>query len=165
MPGVNPKRIGIIGHGLGGQNALLTAAFDYRISATVTSCGFTTFPRYKGGSLADWASPRMMPRIHGVYHDNPTKIPFDFAEILATLAPRPVFVIAPVDDPVMNVDGVRGAVTSATAVYQLRRVSGALKVTYPTGAREFPADTRNSVYAWLGQRLSARAGMFRNIGN
>jgi dienelactone hydrolase len=165
MPEINPKRIGIIGHGLGGQNALLTAAFDYRISATVTSCGFTTFPRYKGGDLADWAGPRMMPRIHSTYHDDPAKIPFDFAEILATLVPRPVFVIAPADDPVMNVEGVRSAVTGAAPVYQLRRVSAALKAAYPAGGRDFSSETRTSAYAWLSQRLSARAGMFRNVAD
>ena len=92
LPEVSVNRIGCIGHGLGGQAALLTAVFDNRVGAVVASCGFTTFPRYKGGDLTDWAADRLMPRIRDVFHDDPAQIPFDFAELIATLAPRPVFV-------------------------------------------------------------------------
>ena len=98
LPEVGVKRIGIIGHGLGGQSALFTAAFDYRVAAVVSSCGFTTFPRYKGGGLADWSDPRRVPRIRDVYGNDPAKIPFDFGELIATLAPRGVFVSAPLKD-------------------------------------------------------------------
>ncbi len=41
LPPVNPHRIGCIGHSLGGHNTLFVAAFDKRIKAMVTSCGFT----------------------------------------------------------------------------------------------------------------------------
>ena len=44
---------------------------------------------------ADWANPRLMPRIRDVYQNDPAKIPFDFVELLGTLAPRAVFVSAP----------------------------------------------------------------------
>src|SRR5262249_48153496 len=120
LPEVNPKRIGVIGHGLGGQNALFTAAFDGRLAAVVSSCGFTTFPRYKDGKLTDWAHPRLAPRVSAVYGNDPAKIPFDFAELLATLAPRPVFVSAPLRDAVMDAEGVKSAAQSAALVYQLR---------------------------------------------
>src|SRR5262249_4060302 len=119
LPEVNTRRIGIIGHGLGGQSALFTAVFDYRVAAVGSSCGFTTFRRYRGGNLADWADPRRAPRIRDVYHDDPARIPFDFAELLATLAPRAVFVSAPLHDDVMDVEGVKSAVASAAAVYEL----------------------------------------------
>jgi Dipeptidyl aminopeptidases/acylaminoacyl-peptidases len=38
---VDPGRIGVIGHSLGGHNSLFVAAFDQRFAAVVTSCGFT----------------------------------------------------------------------------------------------------------------------------
>jgi hypothetical protein len=31
------------------------AAFDGRVKAAVTSCGFTSFARYKGGDLTGWS--------------------------------------------------------------------------------------------------------------
>jgi dienelactone hydrolase len=41
LPDVNKSRIGVIGHSLGGHNALFTAVFDERLKAVVSSCGFT----------------------------------------------------------------------------------------------------------------------------
>jgi len=160
LPEVNAKRIGIIGHGLGGQSAMFTAALDYRLAAVVSSCGFTTFPRYKGGNLNDWASPRLMPRISGIYKNDPAKIPFDFAELLGTLVPRSVFVIAPLRDDVMDVEGVKSACAAASAVYQLRKVGTSLRVAHPDSGRDFTAAARNEAYAWLEQRLKAKAGPF-----
>jgi dienelactone hydrolase len=153
LPEVRTKRIGIIGHGLGGQSALFTAAFDYRVAAVVSSCGFTTFPRYKGGNLADWGDPRRMPRIRDVHGNDPAKIPFDFAELLATLAPRAVFVSAPLKDDVMEVTGVKSAIASASAVYEFRKAGSSLQATHPEGARGFTAAAREEAYAWLEKRL------------
>jgi dienelactone hydrolase len=153
LPEVSNKRIGILGHGLGGQSALLTAVFDSRLAAVVSSCGFTTFPRYKGGDLADWATARRMPRIRDVYHNDPSKIPFDFAELLGTLVPRSVFVSAPLHDPMMDVEGVKSAIASASAVYQLRKVSSSLRVMHPDSGHDFTEAARAEAYTWLDQRL------------
>jgi dienelactone hydrolase len=140
LPEVNPKRIGVLGHGLGGQSALLTAALDPRIAAVVSSCGFTTLPL-------------QMPRVREVYHNDTAKIPFNFAELIGTLAPRPVLVIAPLRDQEMEVEGVKSAVRSATAVYELRRVGNALRVTHPDSGHDFTTAARAEAYDWLDQRL------------
>jgi hypothetical protein len=153
MPEVSPKRIGIIGHGLGGQSALLTAAFDHRLAAVVSSCGFTTWARFRGGDLADWANPRLMPRIRDVYHNDAAKVPFDFAELLGTLAPRAVFVSAPLQDNVADVEGVKSAIASASAVYELRKAGTLLQAMYPDGGRDFTAAARATAYTWLEQHL------------
>jgi dienelactone hydrolase len=153
LPEVNTKRIGIIGHGLGGTNALFTSAFDYRIAAVVSSCGFTTFPRYKGGNLADWSQDRLMPRIRELHGNDPAKVPFDFAELIATLVPRAVFISAPAGDEVMNVNGAKSAVASAAAIYELRRVGSSLKAIHPDGGRDFDASARAEAYKWLDQRF------------
>lgn len=166
LPEVNPKRIGILGHGLGGQNALLTAALDYRVSAVASSCGFTSFACYNGGDLTRLADPRQMPRLATAYGLDPARIPFDFAEVLASLVPRHVYVYAPLHDSVNGAEGARRAVEAAAPIYQLRRANGALKLVAPDAARDFPADARAEVYAWLEQRLVARAAFVpRNEGN
>ena len=38
LPEVDPQRVGVIGHSLGGHNALFLAAFDDRVKVVVTSC-------------------------------------------------------------------------------------------------------------------------------
>jgi len=46
LPEVDADHIGVvIGHSLGGHNAMFTAAFDTRIKAVVSNCGFTSFPK------------------------------------------------------------------------------------------------------------------------
>src|SRR5712691_580041 len=49
-PEVDPERIGVIGHSLGGHNAMFTAAFDERLKVIVSNCGFTSFPKYYKGN-------------------------------------------------------------------------------------------------------------------
>jgi hypothetical protein len=153
LPEVDCKRIGILGHELGGRTALLTAAFDSRIAAVVSSCGFTEFASYKKGHLKELASAREMPRIREVYQSNPSLIPFDFGEVLATLAPRPVFISAPLDDKIMNVEGVKRAVQSARAVYDLGKAGSALRLVHPAGEHEFTATAREAAYTWLDEQL------------
>jgi dienelactone hydrolase len=153
LPEVNSKRIGIIGHGLGGQNALLTAVFDWRLSAVVSSCGFTTWSHYQGGNLAAWSDERMMPRINSALGNDPAKIPFDYPELLATLAPRALWVSAPLADEVMDVEGVKTAAAAASAIYRLRHATEALKIVHPAGGRDFTAAARNEAFVWLDQRF------------
>jgi len=153
MPEVRPDRIGCIGHSLGGHNALFTAAFDQRIRAVVTSCGFTAFGDYYGGNLKGWASDRYMPRIAAVYKSDPKAMPFDFHEVIGALAPRGLFVNAPLKDSNFDVGGVRKVISSAQQIYKYRNAQNKLKVVYPDVGHDFPQDIRQAVYKWLDQQL------------
>ena len=147
------RRIGCIGHSLGAHNALFTAVFDQRIEAVVTSCGFTPFHDYYGGKLQGWTSDRYMPRIGEQFGNNPNRVPFDFYEVLAALAPRSLFINAPVRDQNFSVGGVRRAVREARKVYKLRQVEDALTVRHPESAHDFPDAVRHEAYDWLDERL------------
>ena len=95
---VDGARIGCIGLSLGGHNALFLAAFDERVKVAVTSSGFDSFHDYMDGDVTGWCQGRYMPRIRDVYAKDPSRIPFDFPDVLAAIAPRPVFVHAPLSD-------------------------------------------------------------------
>jgi dienelactone hydrolase len=154
LPQVNPERIGCIGHSLGGHNTLFTAAFDQRLKAVITSCGFTGFHDYYGGNLAGWTSDRYMPRIREQYGNDPNRVPFDFQEVLAAIAPRAVFVSAPLNDDNFDNAGVRRVVTEAAKIYQIFGVSESrLTTAYPDCAHDFPESTRNDAWQWLHQHL------------
>jgi hypothetical protein len=94
-----------------------------------------------------------MPRIRDVYESNPDKMPFDFPEVLAAIAPRPVYVAAPLHDANFEVGGVRKCIAAAQPVYELLGGKDNLKVEYPDCAHDFPDDVRERVYAWLEQQL------------
>ncbi|MDX1966125.1 MAG: FG-GAP-like repeat-containing protein [Planctomycetaceae bacterium] len=154
IPQVNPDRIGVIGHSLGGHNALFTAVFDLRLKAVVSSCGFTAFHHYYGGKLAGWTSDRYMPRIRDVYHNSPDEVPFDFPEMLAAIAPRAFFSNSPIGDGNFDVTGVRLAFDNARPVYQLLEVPPSrLRLETPDAGHDFPPAIREAAYAWLGEIL------------
>ena len=64
---VDADRIGVIGHSLGGHNAIFTALFEPRIRAVVSSCGFNAFPFYYKGNIAGWSHKGYMPRLRERY--------------------------------------------------------------------------------------------------
>jgi hypothetical protein len=150
---VDADNIGAIGHSLGGHNALYTAAFEPRLKAVVTSCGFNAFHDYYKGDLKGWTSDRYMPRIREVYENNPDKMPFDFPEVLAAIAPRAVYVAAPLHDGNFEVGGVRKCIAAAQPVYDLLGGKDKLVVEYPDCGHDFPDDVRERVYAWLKKEL------------
>ncbi|MFO0927179.1 MAG: alpha/beta fold hydrolase [Gemmataceae bacterium] len=113
LPFVDGDAIGVIGHSLGGHNALVLAAFDPRVRAVVSSCGFNTFAKYMRGNLAGWSSKYYMPRIKTVYGDDPAHA-VRLPEVLAAIAPATrVFVNAPRHDDNFEVSGVRDCVAAA----------------------------------------------------
>lgn len=155
LPYVDREAIGVIGHSLGGHNALFLATFDPRIKAIVSSCGFNVFAKHNRGDVRAWSSRHYMPRIKTVYGDDPAKIPFDFTEVLAALAPRPVFVNAPLHDaPDFEVSGVRDCFQAAIPVYRdIFKADDKLVARHPDAGHSFPAAERQAAYAFLDLHL------------
>jgi len=155
LPEVDAKRIGCIGHSLGGHNAMFTAAFDTRIQAIVSNCGFTSFPKYYGGNLKGWTSDRYMPLIASVFEKNPEKMPFDFPEVVASFAPRAFLASAPLHDNNFDVAGVRDCIAAATPVYELLDARDKLAANYPDRGHDFPPEARKVAYDWLDRWLKS----------
>ncbi len=147
MREVDPRKVGVIGHSLGGHNSLFVAAFDPRLKAVVTSCGFTSFAKYYGGNLTGWSHKGYMPRIASAYGKSPEKMPFDFPGILQVLAPRAVFINAPLRDANFEVSGVDDCVKAAQPIYSdVFHAAGAIRVVHPDCEHDFPPDVRASAY-------------------
>jgi dienelactone hydrolase len=153
LPEVDPGRIGVIGHSLGGHNSIFTAVFDERLKAVVSSCGFTSFPRYYGGNLAGWSHKGYMPRIRSVYGLDPKKMPFDFPELIASLAPRAFFTNSPTRDANFDVDGVKDCVRAAKNIYELLGLADRLKAVHPDAEHDFPPKERSEAYEFLDRVL------------
>lgn len=148
LPQVDPQRIAVGGHSLGGHNSLFVAAFDARLRAVFTSCGFTSFRKYMGGNLTGWSHRGYMPRIAEVYGKDPARMPWDFADVLRAIAPRPVFVNAPLRDANFDADGVDDAVRDSRHPQII--------VRHPEAEHDFPPEIRLEAWAWLDQVLLRR---------
>jgi pimeloyl-ACP methyl ester carboxylesterase len=150
---VDPNQIAVIGHSLGGHNAIFTALFDRRIKATVSSCGFNAFPDYYQGNITGWSHRGYMPRLREKYQLDLTKVPFDFPELIAAVAPRAFFTNSPLCDANFEVDSVRKCIAAARPVYELLGAGDRLVAVYPDAEHSFPRAERIRAYEFLDRIL------------
>lgn len=76
-PDVDPDRIAVAGLSLGGETAMYVAALDERVRVTDSSGWLTTVANMKQGHCPCWSFPGL-------------EANFDFADIFACIAPRPL---------------------------------------------------------------------------
>lgn len=154
---VDPERIGVIGHSLGGHNALFVAAFDTRLKVVVTSCGWTKMAYYNGDATTDrikpWAQKRYMPLIGKKYSMNGEDFPFDFDEIIASLAPRAFFSNSPINDHNFDVEGVKAGMPLISEAYKSVNAMDDLQVRYPEAGHDFPPEVRFEAYDFIDRVL------------
>ncbi len=146
---VDPERIGTIGHSLGGHNAIFLAVFDPRVKAIVTSCGWTPFHDYYGGDLTGWTGERYVSRIRDAYGQDPDRVPWDYYEMIAALAPRGFFTSSPLHDANFDVRGVQKAMPVIQQVYDLYGAPDHVQARYPDCEHDFPTAVREEAYRFL----------------
>lgn len=160
---VDPDRIGVIGHSLGGYNSLYTAAFDPRVKVVVCSSGFTLSHYYNnwnrekyketGSRFWSYSRPSSSPLGVSKYNMDPDIFPFDKDELLAAIAPRPLFVNAPFFDNNFNVEGVRLVIANVSRVYHFLNADDLIEVHYPFTEHNFPTLVRYKAYDFLDKYL------------
>ncbi len=153
LPEVDPGRLGVIGHSLGGHNAIFAALYDPRLRAVVSSCGFCSFTHYYHGNVLGWSHRGYMPLLKTRYDLDLSRIPFDFPELIAALAPRAFFTNSPLHDDNFAVAGVRDAISAAQTVYDLHHASSRLIALHPDAKHSFPAPARRAAYDFLDAQL------------
>jgi len=138
---VDARRIGCLGHSLGGQETLFLAAVDRRVAVGVASCGFSSYR-----AIFDAA----------INHNFAAYVPGllrcgDLARVLGLVAPRPFLALAGTEDPIFPLAGVRATVRDARAVYGPTR--DRLRLSVFPGGHAFSAPMRETAYAWLDRWL------------
>ena len=151
---VDPERIGAIGHSLGGHNAIFLGVFDERVKAIVSSCGWTPFHDYYGGKIKGWTSDRYLPSLRDDYELDPDRVPFDFYELVAALAPRAFFSNSPLHDSNFDYRGIEKAAPAVRRIYELLGVPENLRIAYPDADHDFPPAVREESFRWLERVMS-----------
>ncbi len=140
---VDTRRIGCIGHSLGGQETLFLSAIDRRIAAAASSCGFSSYRAIFDASILHNAAlyvPGLLR--HG-----------DLGRVLALMAPRPFLALAGSMDPLFPLAGIQETVKEARRAY---RSKDRLRLEVFAGlGHGFPAPMRETAYAWLDRWLKA----------
>lgn len=154
LPTVRRRSFGVIGHSLGGHNAIYTALFEPRLTVVVSSCGFDSYRDYYGGNPAVWAhgkgwcQDRYMPRL-AQYAGRLAEIPFDFTDLLAALSPRPIYVNAPTHDSNFQWQSVDRVVAAARALTSAHGARTTITVEHPDSEHDFPDAQRHAAYRML----------------
>ena len=150
LPYVPKGKFATIGHSLGGHNSLFTAVFEPRVKVVVTSCGFDSFRDYMDGNIRGWTSERYMPRLLNYsFSDRP----FDFPQVLAAIAPRPIFVNAPLGDTNFKAASVDQVCAGANPIFELDGAATNLVVRHPDVGHLFPKEMRDEAYGIIEKTL------------
>ncbi len=165
---VDPERIGSIGHSHGGITTLFSMALDKRIKVGASNCGFDTFRI--DGNVWRWShATALMPRL-GFYVRSPyinmdfyravpdsevIQTPFDMHELLALIAPRPIFLSTSDEDFVFPNAGwsARRALARVEPVYSLLKEEGKVASHFFKGGHSFPNAVSGRAYDWLERWL------------
>jgi dienelactone hydrolase len=163
---VDPQRLYLFGYTLGGMVGLHTAALDPRVKGTVTVSGFTpmrtdTAVRNTGGIARLSHERPVVPRL-GLFVGRETELPYDYDELIAAIAPRPVLVVQPAMDRDATPADVRAAVERARRVYALHGAADKLCLDEPDDYQRLPTATQNRAIEWLKVRSTAQAGVNNN---
>ncbi len=138
---VDPRRIGCLGHSLGGQETLFLCATDRRIAVGVSSCGFSSYRALFDGAI----NHNFAAYVPGLLQYG------DLDRVLSLVAPRPFLALAGRDDPIFPLAGVRTTVRAARRAYVGAKERLQLRV-FP-GSHAFTAPMREAAYAWLERWL------------
>jgi pimeloyl-ACP methyl ester carboxylesterase len=150
---VDASRIWVFGFTMGGTVGLYAAALDDRIAGVVSICGFTpmrTDTPDKGTSGMTRYSHLygLIPRL-GLFAGQEANLPYDYDDLLAMVAPRPLLVVQPTRDRDATPADVRTAVTNATKIYTLLDATTRIALQEPDDYGRFPAHMQDKVIEWM----------------
>jgi dienelactone hydrolase len=154
---IDKNRIIVAGYSLGATVGLYTAATDKRIAGVVSVAGFTpmrtnTLNRGTEGIKTYSHLHGLQPRL-GFFVDNESRIPVDFNEIIAAIAPRPVLLIAPEFNKDAHLQDIKNAVFEAEQVYKLFEKPGNIQLQIPWDINRFSPEMRDEVSDWLNRKF------------
>jgi pimeloyl-ACP methyl ester carboxylesterase len=156
---IDPERISVFGYTIGGTVGLYAAALDPRIKSVVSISGFTpmrtdTADRGTGG-LARYSEERaLLPRL-GFFIGSENRLPYDFDDVIAAIAPRSVLVIEPTMDRATTPADVRDAVTRARRVYELYSAADKLTLHEPADYTRLTNATQDWAVRWMNELQDA----------
>lgn len=129
---VDKKKIGVIGHSLGGEIATILTAFDSRIKAGVSSCGTVSYEHFEKSNRMETAEV-IIPGFRKEKKD------FDF--FLDMIQPTPY----------LATNGLKDTAVQMKKLLEKRRKN--FRVLFFKGGHSFPEDIRLKAYSFLEENL------------
>jgi len=140
---IDSDALGVLGHSLGGQEAVWLSWFDDRVAAAVASSGV--------------ARPAAVQR-ERITHNFALYVPDlltvgDMDDVPADVAPTPLLVTHGTDNRIFPPDSVRSLADVVSERYATAGAPTRFETLFFDGGHELPADVRSSAYDWLDRWL------------
>ena len=160
LENIDSSQIYLLGYALGGKVGMLTAAFDGRVKGLVSVCGFDPLrlqtPDKGTEGIHHYSHLHgLLPRL-GFFVGHEDRVPFDFDEVLALIAPKPVLLVAPELDRYARVADVRREVEGSKKAYELLGHPEALQFETPMDINRFSRRQQERAFDWLARERDGR---------
>ena len=151
------SRIYLLGYSMGANIALHTAVLDPRVKGVVSLNGFTpmrpdTAEKGTGGIARYFREHDLLPRM-GAFAGKEARLPYDYDELIAAIAPRPVYVLSPQFDRDATPADVKKAVEQARKVYRLYNAANNLMLDEPWDYNRLPLATQDRAINWMKEKM------------
>jgi pimeloyl-ACP methyl ester carboxylesterase len=154
---VDGGRIYVFGYRTGATVGLYTAVFEPRVKGVVAVDGFhplrSEVTPAGDSEIARLSQVRpLMPRL-GLFAAEVRRIPFEYDDLLATLAPRPVLIVQPQMDQGDAPVQVRALVEHARRIYATSGPAERLALIEPDDYQRLPAKTQQRIIDWMAAQF------------
>lgn len=142
-PDINKNRIGVAGHSRGAKTALLAGMLDTRFKAVFSNnsgCMGAAMTRFKGGESVAQINERFpywFCSNFQKYNGQEDAMPFEQHMLLATIAPRLLYVSSAAGDEWADPDAELTAAKLAGEAYRLYYMNGLKESLYPVPDRAY----------------------------
>ena len=145
---VDKNRLGVTGRSGGGAYSWWIATLDERIKVAAPVAGITDLQNHVVDGVVEGHCDCM-------YHVN--TYGWDFAQVAALVAPRPLLILNTDDDGIFPLDGVNRLFTKVRRIYELHGKKSSLGLVITPGGHGDSQELRVPAFNWFNKHLKGKS--------
>ncbi len=150
---VDSDRLGVTGRSGGGAYSWWIASLDKRVKVAAPVAGITDLQNHIVDGVVEGHCDCM-------FHVN--TYGWDFAQVAALIAPRPLLILNTDDDSIFPLDGVNRLFTQVRRIYTLHRKKENLGIAITPGGHGDSQELRVPAFNWFNKHLKGKSVLIDN---